>query len=460
MDRQTVSILREEIYQNRIKMLQLLLAAVVIMGLVTLIFLYQTLIDDEIELTRRLLMMSPFVAMWVVLVIILFWRGLSYYLRAGVLLSLNFLLGCYLLSVNGLQGSGRLWILLLPVLAFILLGIRAGIAAGVLSILTYFFFAVTVSAGWFTLENMELTSLNFWLSEGGDFLIAVVSLIIILESFSRGWSEALDKVDRANRQLEARTRELARHNAELEQLIHATSHDLQEPLRTIVSYSQLLTRRYKNRLDGEADEYIGFAIDGALQMQALLRDLLTFLNVSTYTRPFEPVDCASTLAWALAVLQPLIEETGATVTHDDLPTITGDANQLSQVFQNLIGNALKFRGNAPPQIHVGAERQGGEWVFSVCDNGIGIEPQYFDRIFGLFQRLHTRRRYPGSGIGLAICKKIVERHGGRIWVESKPGRGTTFSFALPDVKEQPQILTTRHPLGVVLGHGDIPGEAA
>jgi signal transduction histidine kinase len=228
-----------------------------------------------------------------------------------------------------------------------------------------------------------------------------------------------------------RTLELRRSNEDLEQFAYVASHDLQEPLRMITNYLQLLRQRYKDKLDAGADDFIGFALDGSKRMHQLIHDLLTYSRVGTHGKEFARTDCAQALAHALANLRVAIEESRAEITHDSLPAVMGDEVQLTQLFQNLIGNAVKFRGEAAPKIHVGVQRGGAEWEFSVRDNGIGIAPEDFQRIFVVFQRLHSREKYPGTGIGLSVCKKIVERHGGRIWLESKPGQGTTFYFTLP-----------------------------
>ena len=239
----------------------------------------------------------------------------------------------------------------------------------------------------------------------------------------------------AERTLEERASELARSNADLEQFAYVASHDLQEPLRAVVSYLQLLERRYGGQLDERAEKYIGYAVDGGRRMQTLISDLLTYSRVGRRDVAMEPVDLDAVLDRTESSLRIAIEESGATISRDPLPTVDGDPTQLTQLFQNLVANAIKFRGEAPPCIHVGAERQDGAWLFSVRDNGIGIAPEYRERVFVLFQRLHGRDEYGGTGIGLAVCKKIVERRGGTLWVDETPGGGSTFRFTIPDAGE-------------------------
>ncbi len=229
--------------------------------------------------------------------------------------------------------------------------------------------------------------------------------------------------------------ELRRSNEELERFAYVASHDLQEPLRTVASYVQLLSRRYRDRLDGDAMDFIDFAVGGVRRMQHLIEDLLAFSRVGTRGAPLVPTELPAVLRATLDTLHAALEESGAEVTADEMPTVVADAGQVAQLLTNLIGNALKFRGAEAPRVHVGAERIDRMWSISVRDNGIGIAPEYFDRIFVIFQRLHSREEYAGTGVGLAICKKIVERHGGRIWVESTPGQGARFTFTLPSTAD-------------------------
>lgn len=236
---------------------------------------------------------------------------------------------------------------------------------------------------------------------------------------------------RGEQELMRRTEELARSNEDLEQFAYVASHDLQEPLRAVAGPLQLLQRRYKGQLDERADEFIGHAVDGATRMQKLIDDLLTYSRVGRSDAALQTTGCAEALDQALKSLSVVLGESGAQINRGELPTVLAIPSQLALLFQNLVGNALKFRyPDRPVVIDVGARREGDEWVIWVKDNGIGIDAQYFERIFLIFQRLHSRAEFPGTGMGLALSKRIVERHGGRIWVESTPGFGTTFFFAL------------------------------
>ncbi|KKM53085.1 hypothetical protein LCGC14_1554350 [marine sediment metagenome] len=247
-----------------------------------------------------------------------------------------------------------------------------------------------------------------------------------------GVQEDFTERKRAEDTLKRYAAELERSNTELEQFAYVASHDLQEPLRMVANYLQLLKRRYKDKLGPDADEFIFYAVDGARRMKALISDLLVYSRVGTRGKDYEPTDWVAVFDTATVNLQEAIQESGAKVSRGALPTVMADAPQLTQLFQNLVSNAIKFRSGEAPNIHVSAVRKGDEWVFSVRDNGIGVDPQYHDRIFVIFQRLHTRTEYPGTGVGLAICKRIVERHGGRIWLESELGKGSTFYFTIPD----------------------------
>ncbi|HTL59537.1 MAG TPA: ATP-binding protein [Candidatus Limnocylindrales bacterium] len=240
---------------------------------------------------------------------------------------------------------------------------------------------------------------------------------------------------RAEEQLRQTSLNLQRSNTDLEQFAYVASHDLFEPLRMVTSYLQLFRQQYKELVDKQGKEFIEFALEGAKRMEALIHDLLAYSRVDMRGRAFEPTDCEQAFNAAVTNLKIALQESAASITHSPLPRVLADKIQLTQVFQNLIGNALKFRGDRPPQITVAAVRQENEWIFSVRDNGIGIDSKDFNRIFVIFQRLHTRQEYAGTGIGLALCKKIIERHGGRIWVESSPGQGSSFYFALPMLEE-------------------------
>jgi PAS domain S-box-containing protein len=241
-----------------------------------------------------------------------------------------------------------------------------------------------------------------------------------------------EAAERKREALELRAIELKRSSDELQQFSYIAAHDLQEPLRMVVSYTQLLAKRYKGRLDADADEFLFFAVDGAHRMQLLIQGLLAYCRVETTGKDLLETSSQAALEWALVKLQGAIEDSGGVVTHDPLPTVTADSSQLAQLFENLVGNAIKYHGVDPPRVHVSVKRYSdGEWIFSVRDNGIGIDPQYFERIFVMYQRLHGRKEISGTGVGLTVCKKIAERHGGRIWVESSLGNGSTFFLVLP-----------------------------
>ena len=252
------------------------------------------------------------------------------------------------------------------------------------------------------------------------------------EALHRAHDELELRVRERTEELRRRTEELARSNAELEQFAYVASHDLQEPLRMVSSFTQLLARRYRGKLDSDADEFIAYIVDGARRMQNLIEDLLTYSRIGRRGKPFRPTSLNSALDQALANLKVIIEENDAEITRDPLPDITADFGQMVQLFQNLIGNAIKFRKKEePPRIRITSRKEKGEWLFSVSDNGIGISPEFKNRLFQIFQREHAASEYPGTGIGLVTCKKIVERHGGRIWAESRLGEGSTLRFTIP-----------------------------
>jgi hypothetical protein len=253
-----------------------------------------------------------------------------------------------------------------------------------------------------------------------------------LEETTRALEHSNAELTRAHEMLAESNLALRCANQELEQFAYVASHDLQEPLRMVELTLGLLEKKCRGTLGGDAKEYIGFAVDGAKRAQQMIRDLLGYSRVTTQGKPFSPTDLGEVFDRALLNMKTTVEESGARVTRDALPTVMGDGDQLERLFQNLVGNAILYRDKrAVPEVHVSSEPANGEWVVSVRDNGIGIAPQYGERIFEIFQRLHTREEYPGTGIGLAVCKKIVERHGGRIWVESREGEGARFYFTFP-----------------------------
>jgi len=236
---------------------------------------------------------------------------------------------------------------------------------------------------------------------------------------------------RREEELKKLSEELARSNIDLRDFAYVASHDLKKPLQSIEGFAKLWARRYKGKLDAKADEFIEYIGSGVKRMQMFIKDLLEYSQVGAKEKKFKPTDCSGVVQKAVGNLQAAIEESNAVVTYDELPTVMVDTPQMISLFQNLIDNAIKFRGEEAPRVHISAERKGDEWVFSIRDNGIGIDPKDSERIFGMFQRLHGSTDYPGTGIGLAICKKIIERHGGRIWLESETGKGSTFYFTMP-----------------------------
>jgi signal transduction histidine kinase len=283
--------------------------------------------------------------------------------------------------------------------------------------------------------NESLLLLQSYMAAGVVTILAMTAVLTERKhaelELRRAHDELEMRVKERTAALESANAVLVRQAQELERFAYISSHDLKEPLRMITSYLKLLAKRYQGKLDTDANEFIKYAVDGADRMAHLIHDLLEYSRIRGTEKKVGSVDCEVLWERMILNLKPAIEETGALLTHDPLPTVMGDATQLGQVFQNLLGNALKFRSRAVPRVHVMAERRGTEWIFSVRDNGIGIDGQYAERIFNVFQRLHPQAEYPGTGVGLAICKRIVEGHGGRIWVASVPGAGATFCFTLP-----------------------------
>lgn len=286
----------------------------------------------------------------------------------------------------------------------------------------------------------------FWRRDGSSFPVEYWSYPVVLEGKSIGAVVTfLDITDRrfAEIRLQEKMEELKRSNEELEKFLYVGSHDLQEPLRMVLSYTQLLSKRYKGKLDAEADEFISFAVGGALRMQHLLQDLLAYSRIMTRGKELHVTSSEEALKQALENLRGAIEQCSALISYDSLPMVMVDEMQLIQLFQHLVGNAIKYKKTEIVRVHISATNGGKNWIFTVKDNGLGIDSQYFEKIFGMFQRLHKREEYGGTGVGLAISKKIVERHGGRISVESQLGQGSTFSFTLPKIDLESRKLPKR-----------------
>ncbi len=311
---------------------------------------------------------------------------------------------------------------------------NGGVFMSILSSVTEF--AANFLAG----RNYSHPLLSFWNSSIllGFFLISVFILSILKTEYKRRINligelkDIVAKLKRSEEELEQKSQDLARSNAELEQFASAASHDLKEPLLAITIDLKLLKKRYEGKLDPEADKFIAETIDEAKWMQTLISDMLSYSHVGTSDKPFVQIDCAAILNRTLSNLRIPLEQSSAVVTHDPLPVVMADPIQLYQLLQNFISNAIKFHSEEKPHVHISAELKGKEWVFSVSDNGIGIPAEHSERIFEIFQRLHNKKEYPGTGIGLATCKKIVERHGGHIWIKSEIGKGSTFYFTIPD----------------------------
>jgi signal transduction histidine kinase len=356
-------------------------------------------------------------------------------------ISLAAMLFIYMFLTGGINRSGFVWFYTFPVVACFLLGSKKGAIATVLiSLPVVILFLMKTPPS--VLANYSLDfKFRFMFSFSVVFAFSYLfeysreknrqelqrarddlekrfdertSALQALQEAIQSLQKEISERRRAEEALKEKTEELGRSNRDLEQFAYVASHDLQEPLRMVTSYVQLLAKRYKGKLDSDADEFISFALDGSLRMRKLINDLLTYSRVGTRKKELKPTNCKIVLDQSLNNLKVAIEENGVVVTHDPLPTVMVDNPQWVQLFQNLIGNAIKFRGNEPPRVHVSASPNGNGWIFSVRDNGIGIAPEYAESIFTIFKRLHGRQDYAGTGIGLAICKKIVERHGGRI----------------------------------------------
>ncbi len=425
-----------------------ILRAILIVGIIGGLFALSTSIPIAIK-QGNYFSAGSFLAIYLTVIIITIYTRIPYNVRAGIAILLAFALGLATLQFLGLMGSGRVWLFAFSVLATVLLGWTVGFITLFLNLITMLLFGWLMATGRIDWSVSEGHNVEVWTTTTVTFMLIIIMVTSFLGILVTGLENSLKKEKKMARELEKertllerrvqertqdldqKARELARSNNELQNFAHIASHDLQEPLRMISSYLQLLERRYKGQLDAEADEFIHYSVDGAQRMGALLDGLLSYARVDSKGSEFVPTSCETSVQAALDNLKIAIEENEAAVQVRDLPELMADPTQLAQLFQNLIGNTLKYRSEAPPEILISAAAEAENWHFTVVDNGIGFDPTQAERIFMIFQRLHTKDEAEGLGLGLAICKKIVERHGGRIWAESRAGGGATFHFTLP-----------------------------
>ena len=392
---------------------------------------------------------ASYIFIYLMVILITIYPRIPYLLRAGFAIIIFYALGLVTIQTLGLMGNGRLWLFSFSILTTVLLGWKYGLATLFINLATTIIFGSLLARGLIDWSLSEGHTIEIWTSTSVAFVLIITMMTGFVGFIVSGLEKTLINEKKLSRELEKehaflerrvlertqeldhKARELARSNNELQNFAHIASHDLQEPLRMISSYLQLLERRYKGQLDDEADEFIHYSVDGAQRMGALLDGLLSYARVDSKGGDFVIVDTHHCVQKALTNLKVALDEQQAVVNIGDLPSLEADPMQLVQLFQNLIGNALKYRRELQPEIHISASREASDWIFSIRDNGIGFDEEQAGRIFMIFQRLHNKDDVDGLGLGLAICKKIVERHEGRIWAESNPGEGSCFYFTLP-----------------------------
>ena len=450
-----------------------ILKAILLVGIVGGLFALSTSIPIAIN-QGNYFSAGAFLVIYLTVVVITVYTRIPYNIRAGIATFLAYVLGLATMQFLGLMGSGRVWLFAFSVLATVLLGWKVGLITLVLNLATMLFFGWFMVTGRIDWSVSEGHNLEVWTTTTVTFMLIITMVTSFLGILVTGLQNSLDKEKKLSRELEEerallerrvldrtqdldqKARELARSNSELQNFAHIASHDLQEPLRMISSYLQLLERRYKGKLDDEADEFIHYSVDGAQRMGALLDGLLSYARVDSKGGEFVLVDANHIVQQALDNLQIALDEHQAVVTIGELPPLQADPSQLIQLFQNLISNALKYRREVRPEIEISASRRESDWHFSIRDNGIGFEQDQAERIFMIFQRLHTKDEVDGLGIGLAICKKIVERHRGRIWAESRPGGGAAFHFLLPVAESLESEIALGFPAGSFENVKEIP----